>query len=148
MDKLSSNTHSYDSLLKKNYNDLKKIDINNLVQPINFNDTINEIYSYIRNLNFNLQNKQAIDAIILIKNDQKNNYDKENDINVEDLLPRVWRFVKNYDSSGKEIFVEQLSEIYNSGPCAQGRTTRLYQFYYPHIDQENDNDYIYKLLKK
>ena len=148
MDKLSSNTHSYDSLLKKNYNDLKKIDINNLVQPINFNNTINEIYSYIRNLNFNLQNKQAIDAIILIKNDQKNNYDKENDINVEDLLPRVWRFVKNYDSSGKEIFVEQLSEIYNSGPCSQGRTTRLYQFYYPHIDQENDNDYIYKLLKK
>lgn len=143
MKKLSSNTHSYDSLLKKNYNDLKKIDTNNLVQPINFYDTINEIYSYIRNLNFNLQNKQAIDAIILIKNDPKNNYDKENDINVEDLLPRVWRFVKNYDSSGKEIFLEQLSEIYNSGPCAQGRTTRLYQFYYPHIDS---NDYIYNLL--
>ena len=74
-----------------------------------------------------------------VKNSVKNNPD----INVEDLLQRAWRFVKNYDSSGKNIFVEQLSEIYNSGPCAQGRTTRLYQFYYPHMDS---NDYIYKLL--
>ena len=142
--KISSNTHDYDELLKENYKELIKKDKKNLIQPPSFDRTISEIYFYIRSLKFTLENKNAVDAIILMKNDLKNNYDQINDIRVEDILPRVWRFVKKYEKSGIQIFIEQLAEIVTSGPCAQGRTTRLYQFYYQHMD---DNDPLYNELK-
>ena len=146
MDNLSFNTHDYDESLKLTYYELKKRDIDELIQPNkNFDETINEIYNYIRTLKFNKLNKDAIDAILLLKNDNSNNYDNLNDIHVEDLLPRVWRFVKDYDYSGKEIFIEQLSEILNNGPCPQGRTTRLFQFYIQHMDSD---DKFFKMSKK
>lgn len=54
------------------------------------------------------------------------NWDSSNQINVHELLPLVWNIVRNYDDSGKLLFLEQLCDI-NGGQCPQGRVTRLLQ---------------------
>ena len=61
--------------------------------------------------------------------DAKNNIDNINKIRLEILLPLVWGKVKNKDNSILYVFFEQLSDIYSSGSCPQGRTIRLIQFY-------------------
>lgn len=144
--KLSLDTHDYDKSIKNTYSELKKKDIKELIQPsLNFNETLNEIYNYIRTLKYNNLNKNAINAILLIKRDTLNNFDKINNIYVDDILPRVWRFIKKYDSTGIDIFIEQLSEIFTNGSCPQGRTTRLFQFYIQHMDKD---DFFFKMFKK
>jgi hypothetical protein len=137
------NTHNYDRKLKNIYKPLKNDDELHLIQPISFENTIKEIVSKIP-LNRHLCKttiRNIIKSLYLMKFDNNNNYDNENDIHVEDILPRVWRFVQNYDDSTLDTFWEQMSEISKNGPCAQGRTTRLFQFYFIHMDSK---DYIYK----
>ncbi len=137
------NTHNYDKKLKNIYKQLKNDDELHLIQPVSFENTIKEIVLKIapnRNLCKTII-RNIIKSLYLMKVDTNNNYDNENDIHVEDILPRVWRFVQNYDESTLDTFWEQISEISTNGPCAQGRTTRLFQFYFIHMDSK---DYIYK----
>ena len=89
---------------------------------------------------------QAMKTLQLILYQPQGNYDPINKISVEDILPRVYRFLEHYDDDGWEIFIEQLSDIYTSGSCSQGRVTRIFQFYSYHLLEEDE---IYqKCLKK
>ena len=79
--------------------------------------------------------KNAMKTINLFKTQDKQNYDPKNDIHVNDILPRVWRFIKNEkDGLLKLIFLEQIADISAKGACSQGRTTRLYQIYALYMD--------------
>ena len=142
MDKISTDTHAYDSKIKELYKQYVAIDNAQLQPPKSFEDSITSICNVIKTYHINLQ-KPPLMAVNLLVNDNKNNYDDKNDIHVHDILPRTWRFIEFYDASGKTVFLEQLCHIL-SGPCAQGRTTRIFQFYASHF---SENDEIFNQCK-
>lgn len=122
MASLSTNTHFYDGKLKEL---VKHLDGD---APVDFDETIADIAQDSEDLEHPYINN-VTKCLELFKRDKTGNKDNANNITVENLLPIVWDNVKkNYDDSGKIIFYEQLSDIVTSGPCAQGRTTRLIQF--------------------
>jgi len=129
---ISNQTHDYDSRLEQPYQHFVEIDNQYLIEPQPFEQVINEIIQYITN-------RTVFDTINLIVNNQSGNYDERNKINVQDLLVRTWRFVKLYDKSGIECFLEQLSDISQQGSCSQGRVTRIYQFYEFHMSHPGDD---------
>lgn len=61
----------------------------------------------------------------LLLTDRANNYDAANQVSVEELLPLVWSHCQG-KADLELLFKEQYADIVN-GPCAQGRTTRLFQ---------------------
>jgi len=128
MNKISTDTHYYDTQLQNVFTTKKNINNN---EKITFIKTIGEIIKKTKEfkellnpLIFNTVKK----TIKLILIDVKNNYDEANKIRVELLLPKVWNNIKNKDMSILLVFFEQMADIFISGPCAQGRTTRLIQF--------------------
>ena len=131
---ISLETHDYDRYIGSIYHNLKKIDDLNLSKPKKFLEVIENIENETENLKDIIEYETCINVLKLITYDVSNNYDSINNISVEDILPRVWRFVEKYDD--KSIFFEQLSDIWN-GPCPQGRVTRFFQFYFPHIDERD-----------
>ena len=142
---ITQNTHDYDKYIGDIYHNLLEIDNQNLKKSLTFDQTINEINNSIETIALTNTYLMCKNVLILIKYDVSNNYDDINDINVEDILPRTWRFIKHYDETGKQLFYEQLADIWN-GPCSQGRVTRIFQFYISHLDI---SDPIYnKCLKK
>ena len=145
MQNLSINTHDYDSKLREDYKKFIIDDDLNLIKPLDFKETLDEIYLKITQIPIQPFTNNAIITINYIFKDRKNNYDITNDINFEDLLTRTWRFLKYYEDNALYIFLEQLSEILTSGKCAQGRVVRIFQFYSNHMETK---DYIYKKCKK
>jgi len=141
MEKISINTHDYDNKLKEKYKIFIHDDDLNLIKPLNFKDTLNEIYLKITKIPMQTFSNNAIITINYVFKDRDNNLDITNDINFEDLLSRTWRFVKNYEENALYIFFEQLSEIFTNGRCAQGRVARIFQFYSYHMETK---DNIYK----
>lgn len=138
-------THFYDGKIGPIYKDLCKIDDNELDNNLNFNDCLNEIMTSLDKYRDNEIDKNILkNVLFLLQNDKDNNYDSENDIHVDDILVRTWRFIKYYEKDAMLIFLEQLGDIYY-GPCPQGRVTRLFQFYEYHI---NNKDRIYNMYKK
>ena len=128
MDNISINTHDYDSRLSKILT--TKHEISKQEFDI-FISTLKEINNFLnQDKSINIQLKiNAQKTIHLLANDRKNNYDDLNKIHTELLLPLVWTKIKEFDElSIYDSFVEQLSDIIVSGPCSQGRTTRLLQF--------------------
>lgn len=128
MNNTSINTHDYDKKLTKIITTHKKISKHEFKLFINI---LNEINNYINNdKKINLKLKiNAQKTIHLLANDRCKNYDNLNKINVEILLPIIWNKIKNINNlTIYYLFIEQLSDIYTSGSCAQGRTTRLIQF--------------------
>jgi hypothetical protein len=140
---ITLNTHDYDKYIGNIYHDLRQIDDDMLIKPKKIKETLDEIENEIENLEMSNTYLLCKNVLILLRYDISNNYDNLNNISVEDILPRTWRFVKNYDDSGKFIFYEQLADIWN-GPCPQGRVSRIFQFYIPHINHDDD---IFKSLK-
>jgi hypothetical protein len=138
---ISNQTHDYDSRLETPYRNYLEIDNQELVEPPSFEQVIEEIEKQILSLDKNRYKKYMSDTISLLKNNKIDNYDEKNKINVVDLLPRTWRFVKLYDKSGIECFLEQLADITSSGPCSQGRVTRIFQFYEFHMALRTDDIY-------
>ena len=138
---ISIDTHAYDTQIKDLYKNYIKDDKENLIQPKNFKITLTEIYNVIISFPYDNILHNALQTLNLIASDIKNNYDNLNNINFEELLPHTWRFIKYYDRTGIYLFLEQLSEIITNGPCAQGRVTRVFQFYSSHMDSK---DNIYK----
>ena len=138
------NTHFYDGKIKDQYKKYREYDeknctsFNHVHLLSNFNTVLDEISQFI--LNYNGVNstklkKDAMKTIQLFKNQDKQNYDPKNHIHVNDILPRVWRFIKNEkDELLIQIFLEQIADISTKGPCSQGRTTRLYQIYALYMD--------------
>ena len=139
-------THFYDGKIKEQYKIYRNYDEKNCVTfdyiflLFNFNIVLDEITQFIENYksvneNIILIKKNAMKTIQLFKTQDKQNYDPKNDIHVNDILPRVWRFIKNdKDKLLKLIFLEQIADISAKGSCSQGRTTRLYQIYALYMD--------------
>jgi len=133
-------THFYDGKIKENYKKLVEYDNAVIVPEIpipDFPTTIAEICSSIDKIQgkykYKISEKQRVNIFrsirLIEKNKDKSNYDSKNDIHVNDILPRVWRFIRKNKEDAMNLFIEQVSDIVNRGPCAQGRTTRLYQLY-------------------
>jgi hypothetical protein len=127
MDLTTLDTHDYDTRLQKIIT--TKTEVNETEFKI-FIKCLTEINDFLNQDKF-LKVSSKINAqktIHLLANDRRNNYDDKNKINVELLLPIIWNKMTNYNElTIYDIFVEQLSDIIISGPCAQGRTTRLIQ---------------------
>jgi len=70
------------------------------------------------------QYQQTTHIINMMLIDKRGNYDPINELNLEDILPLTWEYIK--DTELKSLFIEQLLDIKN-GPCPQGRTTRVFQ---------------------
>ena len=127
MDKTTLETHDYDTRLSKiltTKKDISKKDFEIFIKCLkDINKFLNEDKTIKIKYKINAQK-----TIHLLANDRKNNYDNKNKINVELLLPTVWNKIKNYNElTLYNIFVEQMSDIIISGPCSQGRTTRMIQ---------------------
>ena len=73
---------------------------------------------------------RVIEVICIMLRDEANNWDPLNGIHSEHLLTLVWNKIVTYEAAVKRMFFEQYAEILN-GSCAQGRVTRIYQFYEP-----------------
>ena len=139
-------THYYDGKFKEQYKIYRDYDEKNCVTfdyiflLFNYNIVLDEITEFIQNYksvnqSIILMKKNAMKTINLFKTQDKQNYDPKNDIHVSDILPRVWRFIKNEkDELIKTIFLEQIADISTKGACSQGRTTRLYQIYSMYMD--------------
>ena len=127
MDKTTLETHDYDTRLTKvltTKQNLSKKELGTFIK------CLEEINKFLNEDKF-LKVSSKINAqktLHLLANDRKNNYDDRNKIHTELLVPIIWDKVKKYNElTIYDIFVEQLSDIIISGPCSQGRTTRLIQ---------------------
>lgn len=144
-----TDTHFYDTKLLQSYQTLKDIDIQTLVQPPNIMVSCNQCF--VAAVKLCLEGKIRKEQLKQIKyvlnlfldTRSRDNYDSENKIHVHDIFPRVWRFATKYDEPMLLLFYEQLIDVLG-GRCSQGRTTRLIQFYYIHMNPE---DNLYKLFK-
>ena len=127
MDNTTLETHDYDTRLTKVITTKKNVSEKEFKTFIKCLTEINNFLNQDRSLK--VQSKiNAQKTIHLLANDRKNNYDDRNKIHTELLLPIIWNRVKKYNElTIYDIFVEQMSDIIISGPCAQGRTTRLIQ---------------------
>jgi hypothetical protein len=127
MDKTTLETHDYDTRLTKVMTTKK--DVSEKEFKI-FIKCLTEINNFLNQDKF-LKVDSKINAqktIYLLANDRKNNYDDKNKIHTELLMPIIWNKIKKYNElTMYDTFVEQLADIILSGPCAQGRTTRLIQ---------------------
>ena len=127
MDKTTLETHDYDTRLTKIITTKKEISQKEFKI---FIKCLTEINNFLNEDKFLKVNSKinAQKTLYLLANDRRNNYDDKNKIHTELLIPIIWNKVKKYDElTIYDIFVEQLSDIIISGPCSQGRTTRLIQ---------------------
>ena len=127
MDKTTLETHDYDTMLTKIITTKKEISQKEFKI---FIKCLTEINNFLNEDKFLKVNSKinAQKTLYLLANDRRNNYDDKNKIHTELLIPIIWNKVKKYDElTIYDIFVEQLSDIIISGPCSQGRTTRLIQ---------------------
>lgn len=120
--KLSINTHDYDYKLR---------DIAQKIKEDNKNITMTykEALELTLVMNEQINNNNGIVIKTINMFNDKKNYDPTNCISVEELLPiivdKINKCTDNKDL--KKIYLEQLSDIYTRGSCAQGRCTRLLQ---------------------
>jgi hypothetical protein len=127
MDKTTLETHDYDTRLTKVLKTKKEISKEEFQIFIKCLKEINNFLNQDKFLKVNSK-INAQKTLHLLANDRRNNYDDKNQINTELLIPIIWNKVKNYNElTIYDLFVEQLSDIIISGPCSQGRTTRLIQ---------------------
>lgn len=127
---LDLNTHSYDGSIGLLYNQLVEKDKNENEKLLSFEESINLIKEWLKESKLEQTFKDKTQRTIdLLLTDKNGNYDSANKIHVEELLPRVVNIVSLFETSGKDCFLQSLSEITELGSCSQGRTTRLLGFY-------------------
>tara|TARA_B100001248_G_C27386408_1_gene459906 strand:- start:1209 stop:1604 length:396 start_codon:yes stop_codon:yes gene_type:complete len=127
MDKTTLETHDYDTRLTKVLKTKKEISEEEFKIFIKCLKEINNFLNQDKFLKVNSK-INAQKTLHLLANDRRNNYDDKNKIHTELLIPIIWDKVKKYNElTIYDIFVEQLNDIIISGPCSQGRTTRLIQ---------------------
>ena len=141
----NTDTHHYDGNIKLLYKSLVEIDNVELNNNVSFNNALNEIFTKVESFeNGTIDKVYCKNTLYLFENDTQNNYDVTNDIHLEDILTRTWRFVRISDIDILQLFLEQLADVYN-GSCPQGRITRIFQFY--RLFMEN-KDKIYDQCRK
>jgi hypothetical protein len=121
--KLSIDTHAYDGKLV----DIVKTIKEKFNSDVTFEESINDIVKLCDEINYSRKLEVHL-CLRLFINDKNSNHDNTNQVNVEDILPRLWTIVKKWDKDGKEVVLEQLADVVH-GSCAQGRTTRLIQLF-------------------
>jgi hypothetical protein len=131
---LELDAHNLDGKLEKLFKEGIQLD-DELTKDKNFGDLQkfeDAIDDYFKMLPENSKNETIINArkfVEILKKDRQGNNDKINNINAEDLFVRVFRLVKKLKNDFVyEMLAEQLSDL-RTGPCPQGRTSRLYQVY-------------------
>jgi hypothetical protein len=125
------NTHYYDKLLKDSYKKLvlkQNTETDFLSITWTLDNVFNELYDTLNLLKLS-DTTNIKNMLYLIRNDTVNNYDSLNDIHTFDILIRTWYYVRKMELEDRIILFSQIGDIKN-GPCAQGRTTRIYQIYY------------------
>jgi hypothetical protein len=129
------NTHIFDGILKEQYllysdTYTKLVNETKLNQSPSWESSLIEMKLLIEHIDFKDLRENVLEMLALIERDvgTPNNYDPTNNIHLQELLPRVWGFIRAYDNSGKYVFFEQIADIKN-GTCAQGRITRPLQFF-------------------
>jgi hypothetical protein len=127
--RLTLNVHGYESQIRETYQKCLSED-NKSYEP--FDDVAVKIKDLITSdsKSSNETKDRALKSLHLIVKDKgnKKNNDKTNLIELEDLLPRIWAIISQYDTSAQTLFVEQLADM-AKGSCSQGRNIRLVQFY-------------------
>jgi len=152
--RLTLNTHDYDGRLTI-YRQLIEQDDAELIAPDPFDKVLDEILQVLPSVNMDFYHPGHRDyipsetlkmhvktTVRKLQTERGSNHDGSDNINIEDLLPRVWRFVRKYEINGAaKVFYEQLAAITWSGPCPQGRAKRIMQFYTQHMQTRDE---IYK----
>jgi hypothetical protein len=130
-------THSYDGKLSF-YKDVilkAKTDFTKIGQAIpTFSETIQEVTQFLVDCKEKSSMVTNAKKSLQLLASKQGNYDKSNDVNVEELFPLIWLTVKTAHlrvddediSSVERTFVEQLADI-QGGHCPEGRTTRMIQ---------------------
>lgn len=121
MSNISLDTHFYDSKLKEHVVAIME----KFTSDSSFEQTLLEITTMVANGSYNRKN-EIMRTINIFR--QSGNYDDTNNVSVDDILPRLWKVVKTWDDSAKNVFFEQLADV-NNGACSQGRCTRLLQLF-------------------
>jgi len=120
------NTHYYDNKLSETYFNVIKGD-NNKNGNLEMIDMYHEFTQFIKNNDFNITTatkESAIKSLNIIKQ----NKNKINGINGEELLARIWRNIdKTVSHVEYSYIIEQLSDISSKGSCLQGICHRLLQ---------------------
>ena len=124
-------THAYDGVIR--YAELAARDDAELNPPPSWDETIQALVEAARGHPLEVP---CLETLRLLLHDTDNNHDPLNGVRVEDLLPRTWRFVRHYEDL--DAFLEQLADVSVSGPCAQGRVVRLFQFYEFHMSVRDE----------
>jgi hypothetical protein len=84
--------------------------------------------------------KHAYQTLTMMKDSPSENYDGRNGVSASDLLRMVWYFVRTDTSLSQwRMFLEQMSDISSSGPCPQGRSTRLFQLLLAFADEPDNS---------
>lgn len=95
----------------------------------------NRLLSFIKDGDTN-----GVNGIHLVVSDTQNssNYDTINKIYADDILAHICLRLNNVDHKILEstlfLLIEQMSDMYLTGRCPQGRTTRLLQVYNQLVD--------------
>uniref|UniRef100_A0A6C0EBR0 Uncharacterized protein n=1 Tax=viral metagenome TaxID=1070528 RepID=A0A6C0EBR0_9ZZZZ len=137
-----TNVHEYDGKLKEAYAELKKKDDENF-RNMTFEEAIADAFENTKLITNAIKNRICRHVLEILKRDVDEkrtvvNYDPSNDMCVEDLFPRTWKFFKYMPDEHKIIFFDQIIEM-TSGLCAQGRAGgRLFQIYQPWISYIDD----------
>lgn len=121
-------THTYDGKLRKKWLQMRPMLMDNYFpQCLSFDETITEIEKWLNEKYYNVKRiGRARRSINILIAQRRGNLDSRNDIDVEELLPMVWRKIKEQEDL-HDLFYEQFCDI-TGGSCAQGRSTRLFQF--------------------
>ena len=120
--------HIFDGKIKNSY--ITKNKFNN-TEKLKMFDELFEV----------LKSDSAKKGLVLIKNiESGGNYDNTNDMYADDVMAEICNYIINesYSENKEKIedvktiintIDEQLSDMYNTGTCPQGRVIRLYQIY-------------------
>lgn len=126
----AQDTHSYDGHLKDRLVNVTSTTATKNDKINSFNDLKNKIGSITSPLVVT-----ALKAIDLIINSiGTSNYDPTNNVHADDLLYLIIDKLKDPSIDVLMDVIIQLSDIITSGPCPQGRCTRLAQIYFSLYD--------------
>lgn len=125
------NVHQYDGKLGKLYKPLREWDNKHLKLNLTFKNCIREMTVCVNKRYDGKFKKMTLNVINIINADANtmSNHDPTNNIKVEDILPRIWRFYRELSPDDQFVFFEQVCDFMR-GLCPQGRAgARLFQLY-------------------
>ena len=127
MNVLSLDTHAYDGSLGGIYEDAVRRDTK---ASLSFEDAVRKVHGYIVASREPKGKKLAAMATIrLLLGDDPSNWDPKNGIQAKELFSHLMAH-----DMDKDLLIDILAEIKQKGPCVQGRTTRLLQYYLAIVD--------------